>query len=151
MHKGSVLFQRVDSVALRTNANKKFAQSTPIRWQTQTDSLAPVAKVVVVRSGTDRYPFLAAAPHLDRNMSSKTPSAVVILPADNATNSMERCLDSALDAPHRDELDVVVVANGCTDDMLALANADDSPLLGWQWRRQPNMVGEVARGMGAIL
>jgi len=46
----------------------------------------------------------------------------VIVPAHNEARVIGRCLDALLKSASRDEFDVVVVANGCTDDTAAVAN-----------------------------
>lgn len=56
------------------------------------------------------------------------PYAVVIIPAHDESGTIERCLRSVLDDPHRDQLDVVVATNGCTDDTAAKAEAFGHPV-----------------------
>ncbi len=57
-----------------------------------------------------------------------TPFASVIIPAHNEAATIDACLRSVLDDPRREDLDVVVVCNGCTDDTVKLAQAHGEPV-----------------------
>ena len=52
----------------------------------------------------------------------------VIIPAHNEAAVIARCLDTLLEPPRPDRLDVVVVANGCTDDTADRARAFGPPV-----------------------
>ena len=54
--------------------------------------------------------------------------ASVIIPAHNEASTIERCLRALLDDPHGDQLDVVVVCNGCTDDTAERARRVPGPI-----------------------
>ncbi len=62
----------------------------------------------------------------DVSISAPPPAATrasVIIPAHNEAGGIDACLDAVLADPGADSLDVVVVANGCTDDTAARALA----------------------------
>lgn len=54
--------------------------------------------------------------------------ASVIIPAHNEATAIDRCLDAVLADPRADELDIVVVANGCDDDTAARALRRGAPI-----------------------
>ncbi len=70
------------------------------------------------------------------------PYAVVIVPAHNEAGTIEACLHAILDDPHRDQLDVVVATNGCTDNTAELAEALGHPV---------RVVDSPVAGKGAAL
>lgn len=61
-------------------------------------------------------------------MSKRTPLASVIVPAHNEGTVIERCLDALFAGFSPDELDVVVVCNGCRDDTADRARATGHPV-----------------------
>lgn len=56
-------------------------------------------------------------------MSTVTPPplASIVIPAHNEESVLQRCLDELLASTASEELDVIVVANGCTDGTAAIA------------------------------
>ncbi len=54
--------------------------------------------------------------------------AAVIIPAHNESGTIQRCLDAVLNDPNRDQLDVLVATNGCTDNTAELAEAYGHPV-----------------------
>ncbi len=56
------------------------------------------------------------------------PFASIIIPAHDESATIDACLTSLLDDPHCDDLDVLVVCNGCTDDTADRARAHGAPV-----------------------
>jgi glycosyltransferase involved in cell wall biosynthesis len=58
----------------------------------------------------------------------RKPLGSVVIPAHDEAAAIRRCLDALFAGVGRDELDVVVVCNGCTDDTAALARTSGHPV-----------------------
>lgn len=70
---------------------------------------------------------------LDLDTATRTPTRTrvlgsVVIPAHNEAAVIGRCLDALFDGMDPEELEVVVVCNGCTDETAELARSTDYPI-----------------------
>lgn len=81
----------------------------------------------------------------------------IIIPASNEAGYIGACLDAVLEQDHEGDVQVVVVANGCTDDTpaLACAKADAFSARGWALRVETlgpiGKVGALNHGDGCAI
>jgi glycosyltransferase involved in cell wall biosynthesis len=61
-------------------------------------------------------------------VSAQSPLGSVVIPAHDEAGVIRRCLDALVEGFAPGELDVVVVANGCQDDTVALAGSSSYPV-----------------------
>ena len=73
----------------------------------------------------------------------------IIIPASNEAGYIGPCLDAILGQDHRGDVQVVVVANGCTDDTAAQAKAKADAFLARGWGFGVETLGPVGK-IGAL-
>lgn len=81
-------------------------------------------------------------------MTARVPFATVVVPAHDEAHTIEACLASILDDEHHDQLDVIVVCNGCQDDTADRARRMGPPVRVIE-REQPSKAAALEAGRQA--